>query len=134
MKVQRFSGRVEFDQGSIDPRTSRESFLESELGRNAEILVENRPHISYRIRPEQGVAAAVYFEGPKLRTFSCQIELPPDLERTWSVEHELERKQIHDDWLLQELGKPPYRFPWGSLESNYDPKGCASAIILSYAE
>ena len=40
----------------------------------------------------------------------------------------------HDEWLRLELGEPPYRFPWGQLESNFDSKGCASAIIVSYAE
>jgi len=90
--------------------------------------------MTYRIRPEPGIAAAVYFEGQKLRTFSWQLELPPDMEMTWSAEHELERKRVHDDWLLQEIGKPPYQFPWGRLESDYDPKSCASAIIASYVE
>jgi|SRR5688572_9310520 len=132
MKVQRFSGRVDFERGSIDPRNDRAAFLGSELGRTAEVMVDNEPHISYRIRPEHGIAAAVYFEGSKLRTLSWQIELPPDLEITWSVEHELERKRVHDNWLYQEMGKPPYQFPWGRLESNYDSKGCASAIIVNY--
>ena len=134
MKFQRFSGRVDFHQGSIDPRADRTAFLESDLGRTAEVLVDNEPHMTYGIRPEPGIAAAVYFEGPKLRTLSWQLELPHDMEKTWSVEHELERKRVHDDWLRQEIGKPPYQFPWGRLESDYDPKGCASAIIVSYVE
>jgi hypothetical protein len=134
MKFQRFSGRVDFDQGSIDPRVDRSAFLESELGRAAEVMVDNEPHMTYRIRPEPGIAAAVYFEGPRLRTLSWQLELPRDMETTWSVEHELERKRVHDDWLRQEIGKPPYQFAWGRLESDYDPKGCASAIIISYVE
>jgi hypothetical protein len=134
MKFQRVSGRVDFDQGSIDPRADRTAFLGSELGRAAEVVVDNEPHITYRIRPESGIAAVVYFEGSRLRTISWQLELPPELERTWSVEHELERKRVHDNWLRQEIGKPPYQFQWGRLESNYDPKGCASAIIVSYVE
>ena len=90
--------------------------------------------MTYRICPEPGIAAAIYFEGPKLRTLSWQLELPPELEESWSVEHELARKRVHDEWLRQEIGKPPYQFPWGRLESNYDPKGCTSAIIVSYVE
>ena len=134
MKLQQFSGRVDFNEGSIDPRADRTAFLESGLGRAAEVVVDNEPHMTYRIRPEPGIAAAVYFEGQKLRTLSWQLELPPNMEKTWSAEHELERKRIHDDWLRQEIGKPPYQFPWGRLESDYDPKGCASAIIASYVE
>jgi len=134
MKVHRLGGVVEFKQGSIVPPTERSSFLASALAQGAEVVVQNEPHMTYRIRPERGVAAAVHFEGAKLRTVSWQFELPPDKEAVWSVEHELERKQLHDDWLQRELGDPPYRFPWGHLESNFDSKGCASAIIVTYAE
>lgn len=134
MKVHRFGGVVEFEQGSIEPRTDRPSFLASALGQGTEVLVQNEPHMTYRIRPERGVAAAVHFEGAKLRTVSWQLELPPGKEAVWSVEHELERKQVHDDWLRRELGEPPYRFSWGRVESNYDSKGCSSAIIVNYAE
>jgi hypothetical protein len=134
MKVHRVGGVVEFKGGSILPPTDRSSFLASALAQGAEVLVENEPHITFRIRPERGIAAAIHFEGAKLRNVSWQFELPPEKEAVWSAEHELERKQIHDDWLKRELGAPPYRFPWGYLESNYDSKGCTSAIIVTYAE
>jgi len=134
MKVHRLDGVVEFKQGSITPPMERSLFLASTLAQCAELLVQNEPHMTYRIRPERGVTAAVQFEGAKLRTISWQFDLPPNKEAVWSVEHELERKQMHDDWLRRELGEPPYRFPWGYLESNYDSKGCASAIIVTYAE
>lgn len=133
MKVHRIGGILEFGQGSIEPCTDRLSFLSSALGRSAEILVQNEPHATYRFRPEPGVAATVHFEGVKLRTISWQFELPPEKEAIWSVEHELERKQFHDEWLQSQLGMPPYTYPWGGLESNYDSKGCASAIIVRYA-
>jgi hypothetical protein len=134
MKIHSFDGLVDFELGSIEPVTDRPSFLASALGRSAEVLVENEPHMTYRIHPERGIAATVHFEGPKLRTVSFQIELPPRKEEVWSEEHELERKRLHDEWLQDELGMPPYWFPWGRLESNYDSKGCSSAIIVSYAE
>ena len=134
MKIHTFVGLVDFERGSIKPHTDRPSFLASALGQGAEVLVENEPHMTYRIRPERGVAAIVHFEGAKLRTVSWQIELPPQKEEVWSEAHELERKRLHDEWLKRELGNPPYRFSWGRLESTYDSKGCASAIIVSYAE
>lgn len=132
MKLQKLSGRVEFNRGSIEPRTDRTAFLASEIGRTAEVLVDNEPHMTYRFRPEPGIAAAAYFDGARLRTLSWQLELPSDLENIWTVEQELERKRVHDNWLLNEVGQPPYRFSWGRLESNYDPKGCTSAIIVNY--
>ena len=134
MKVHKVGGIVEFERGSIRPGMDRPSFLASSLGQGAEVLMQNEPHVTYRIRPERGVAAAVHFDGTRLRMFSWQLELAPHIEAVWSEEHELERKRVHDEWLRLELGEPPYRFPWGQLESNFDSKGCASAIIVSYAE
>jgi len=134
MKVHKFGGIVEFERGSIQPGMDRPSFLASSLGQSAEVVMQNEPHVTYRFRPENGIAAAAHFDGAKLRMISWQLELPPQKEAVWSEEHELERKRVHDVWLRQELGEPPYRFPWGQLESNYDSKGCASAIIVNYAE
>jgi hypothetical protein len=93
MKVHRSGGIVEFEQGSIEPRTDRLSFLASALGQGAEVLIRNESHMTYRIRPERGVAAAVRFEGPKLRALSWQFELSPEQDEVWSAEHELEHSR-----------------------------------------
>ena len=134
MKVDTAIGRIEFDRGVLDRGTQRAQFLQSSLGENAEMLVENGPHATYRIRPEPGIAAKVRFEGARLRTVSWQLELPPEKERDWSEVNELERKHLHDNWLSTAFGMPPYRYAWGGLESDYDSKGCASSIILRYAD
>lgn len=63
------------------------------------------------------------------------MELPSDQDPTgWTEAHELERKALHDAWLLRELGNPPYDYPWGSIASEYDAKVCVSEIIVTYAE
>jgi hypothetical protein len=134
MKVDTSSGRIEFERGTLERGTLKSQFLQSSVGANAEILVENGPHATYRIRPETGISATVRFEGPRLRALAWQLELAPEKERDWSEENELERKHLHDGWLAIALGRPPYRYPWGELESDFDSKGCASSIILSYAD
>lgn len=63
------------------------------------------------------------------------MEIPSDKDPNgWTEAHELERKSLHDAWLLREIGKPPYIYPWGSISSEYDAKGCVSEIIVTYAE
>ena len=134
MKVDPLTGQIAFDRGVLERGTEKAQFLQSSLGSGAEILVENGQHLTYGIRPERGVSATVYFEGSRLRTVTWQIELTPEREKVWSTENELERKRIHDGWLAAAIGVPPYRYAWGRLESDYDSKGCASSIILRYAD
>ncbi len=133
MKIDLASGLVCFECGSIGPGTNRQSFLRSELGGNSEILVENEPHITYRIRPETGVTATVYFLNDQLRGLTWLYALSAGKEQGWNEELELERKRLHDDWLRKELGAPPYCYSWGEISSEYDPRGCVSDIILNYA-
>jgi len=50
-------------------------------------------------------------------------------------------RQEHDQFLLQELGAPSekndhqtvYRFPWGEIASEFDPRGGFSQILVSWA-
>jgi hypothetical protein len=111
----------------------RRTFLTSQLGRDAEIFLDNEPHVTYRIRPEPGVTATIYFEGPILRTVSWLFDLASEQEIEWSEELELERKRFHDEWLRQQLGPVPYSYGWGEISSEYDARGCVSDIILNYA-
>ena len=134
MKVETAGGRIEFDRGVLERETQRAQFLQSNLGANAETLVDNEPHVMYRIFPEAGIAATVSFEGAKLREVAWQLQLQPEKEQDWSEENELARKRLHDDWLASTLGMPPYSYAWGLLESDYDSKGCASSIIVRYAD
>ena len=132
MRVDTQTGRIEFERGVLERGTEKARFLQSRLGTDAAILVKNGQHLTYGIRPEPGISATVQFEGSVLKTVSWQIELTLEKERAWSVENELERKQVHDSWLAAAIGMPPYRYAWGRLESDYDSKGCASAIIVVY--
>ena len=50
----------------------------------------------------------------------------------WSEYKELKRKDLHDKWLGENIGKPPYRYAWGEISSNYDPRSGSSMITIKY--
>lgn len=110
----------------------RPEFLNSPVGAAAEVLRIGAPFATYRIRPEQNVIASVRFRENSLELVSVLFEMAGDTEANWTRERELERKAIHDQWLLEEIGPPPYRFSWGEIESLFDEKACVSDIIVGY--
>ncbi|MDR1180757.1 MAG: hypothetical protein LBL13_02100 [Bacteroidales bacterium] len=50
----------------------------------------------------------------------------------WSEAKELERKMKHDELLKNAIGNPPYKYSWGLISSNYDPRSGSSNIALNY--
>lgn len=50
----------------------------------------------------------------------------------WSGSHELKRKELHDKWLEENLGNPPYDYSWGTVSSTYDPRSGSSTITFTY--
>lgn len=52
--------------------------------------------------------------------------------KNWSKEREIEIKNKQDQFLEQHLGKPPYEYTWGGLESSFDLKGGFSSIVIRY--
>jgi hypothetical protein len=133
LKIHLQDGLVSFGKGSLGPRLDKPAFLKSPIGEASEVIVANGPYATYRIRPEPGITASAAFENDRLNEVSLLFDLPSEDGRQWTEELELERKKIHDQWLLAELGKPPYRYSWGEVVSSFDPKGCVSDIILRYA-
>lgn len=50
----------------------------------------------------------------------------------WSQDEELKRKDMHDKWLENNIGKPPYKYLWGEISSDYDPRSGSSMITIKY--
>lgn len=50
----------------------------------------------------------------------------------WSENEELNKKDKHDKWLLNNIGTPPYKYWWGEISSNYDPRSSSSMITIRY--
>lgn len=136
MKIGVFDGSISFAFGTIEKSGDRTDFLRSPLGGAAKEQVvnpvEDWRHIT--VRPEPGVAATLIYQGERLHQVFVAMTMPSDDSNEWTADSELERKAKHDAWLQAELGKPPYDYSWGRIVSEFDAKGCASEIIVSYAK
>lgn len=136
MKIGVFDGSISFGVGTILRGEDRSSFLGSAIGNGAMEEVVN-PGEDWRhvtVTPEPGVIATLIYQGERLHKVFVAMAVPSDIGGDWTVESELERKAKHDAWLRAEFGEPPYEYPWGRVASEFDAKGCASEIIVSYAK
>jgi len=134
MKIEIFDGSVAFAEGIIGRRLDRRTFLRSRIGESSKEVVVNGPWITYNFRPETGVACNAIFKSDRLQQLSLMLHLPSDDTGGWSDEAERERQVLHDEWLRSELGKPPYLYAWGRVESSIDPRDGFSDIVLHYAD
>lgn len=133
MKIQINSGEAVFEKGSIGPWIDKSAFLASTLGTGSDIFVSNEPFMTFRFTPEPGITATASFDGERLTSITVMMRMPTDDDRLWTEELENARKRIHDDWLRAELGDPPYRYGWGSIESVFDQRSCIGDLIISYS-
>lgn len=132
MKLDPDSGQAIFATGAIAPGLTRSQFQDSVLGANARQVVENAGWLHLNFSPEPELHVGAIFKDDVLhQLFICMPIENDDIEH-WTEAHELERKAVHDSWLRAELGDPPYVYPWGRIESDYDARGCASDIIVTY--
>ncbi len=133
MRIEAFSGSISFERGTIKPTLNRAQFLESPVGRQAKEEFVNEDWRHYHIEPEAAVAGTALFRGETLDRVFLTMRIPSDQSDEWTAALELERKAKHDAWLRAELGAPPYTYAWGSVASEFDAKGLASEIIVTYA-
>ena len=134
MKIDVFNGSVAFASGTIGPQMDRIAFLNSPIGAAAKNVMENAGYVHLNFHPEPGVHANALFKDDRLDRLFVLMAIPSDDANEWTEARELERMVAHDKWLRQELGKPPYEYPWGRIVSEYDAKGCESEIILVYGK
>jgi hypothetical protein len=134
MKIDVSNGSILFAAGTIERKADRSHFLASAIGRDAKAELVNEDWRHYGIRPEPGVAANLVFKGDRLHQVWLLMEIPSDKTEEWTVESEMQRKALHDSWLLSELGSSPYDHSWGRIDSEFDAKGCVSEIIVTYAD
>ena len=132
LKIHSDSGVIEFPGGTIAPKTDLASFLTSKVGKSAKSTLTNAERKQFALEPEQDIGATILFDGDSIDRVLIAMKVPSDAEDAWSERIELERKLQHDTWLRANLGDPPYEYAWGHVGSEYDAKGCASAIIVVY--
>jgi hypothetical protein len=133
VKIDTDTGSVSFAGGTIDPRLNRSSFLLTHIGAASKEVLVNADWVHFDITPEADVAGTAVFEKERLWGLLLSFRLPSDESHPLSEDLEQKRKAKHDSWLRIELGAPPYRYPWGEVASEFDPRACASDIILRYA-
>jgi hypothetical protein len=126
------TGALLLDGGvALDPSLDVGAFRRSALGRAARPYVDNPPWMSFFVpavcRDGTPVDLVLFFRNGFLKS----IHLHHHLDRAVN-EHEALR--IHDAWLRGFLGDPPYEFPWGGLDSSYDPRTASSDVVLVYGE
>lgn len=62
------------------------------------------------------------------QTYGCTI---PSWEK-WSEREMVDRQKKHDKWLECKLGRPPYRYRWGEITSELDPRSGSSFITFRF--
>ena len=132
MRIDRESGSIAFHGGSIEPAMSLAAFLASDLGRSSTNSFTHDCWQHFQFDPEPGIAGTILFNGGVLDRVFLAMAMPSDKTDEWNELVEHQRKHTHDSWLRAELGEPPYRYAWGGVDSEYDSKGCASEIIVTY--
>lgn len=134
MNINVFDGSISFAGGNIQRSQDQAKFLASRIGSEAKAGLVNEDWKHFEIDPEPGIRGTVLFKGDRIDAVYLLMTTPTGKAREWTEELELERKSKHDAWLRQELGVPPYNYPWGNVTSDYDPRGCVSEIIITYAK
>jgi hypothetical protein len=130
-------GAMVLDDGrTLLPFQARAWFLDDFRPSSEEVLIENPPRITYRLR---GVAIDgrlfvldVAFHSDALASLSLAIDRGQRDWSDWSKEVELAVKDEHDRWLVSQLGTTSFDRPWGTVESVYDPRSGGSDITIRY--
>jgi hypothetical protein len=141
MRIDPATGTLYFErvETRLAPTLSRAAFLASPLGTQSRVWVANEPHCAYRVEVQLGTEPFVVvlgFHGQSLQRVTLALIRGRWGSSSWddsSEESERERQGAHDAWLRAQLGPSPYTYAWGAIESAYDPRSGASAIVIQYA-
>lgn len=132
MKIDKSTGTISFAQGAIGPSLDKAGFLDSHIGRASRKTLANADWSHYEIDPEERWSGTVIFDGERIDRVFLSMKLGSSDPADWTVEREKDKQANHDSWLEEELGPAPYRYTWGRVVSDFDPKGLASEIIVVY--
>lgn len=132
MKIDKSDGSVAFGIHEIRPFTEKGTFQASPLGVNATVEATRGPFETLGFIPEPGMMATAEFKNGRLSSISVTFDVQGDSPEGRSMEHELARKKAHDEFLLRELGDPPYIYHWGSVVSEFYHQHCGSELTVSY--
>ncbi|MEJ7731169.1 MAG: hypothetical protein WKG00_18375 [Polyangiaceae bacterium] len=122
----------------LEATTTEEAFLASKLGRRTTPAKGGPGHRNHHAREvllegTSFVLGAYFHDGRIIMIILC-AGLPNDPRSwdEWSLEREMERKNLHDSWLRARLGDPPWSFSWGSIWSDYDARSAGSSWGINF--
>ena len=123
----------------VGPRLARSEFLTVPIGKSSKIVVKNDPFCSYNLGRHEisGLVfiVIIYFSDELLESVSLTSvdDKSGESWADWSEEEELKKKEIHDDWLKNLLGRASSHYKWGEVWSGYDSKAGFSSIEIRYS-
>jgi hypothetical protein len=125
------TGVIEFEQGRL--QQTRTAFLASPLGAGCPDQEPLRDYVTYSIQARidgNDVSASLFFANGRLANVQLMFTA---FGEAWG-EKEFERRDAHTAWLRSCLGDagPPWRFSWGSVESEYVQKDALSQVYIAY--
>jgi hypothetical protein len=144
------NGVIELEdiQFNIFPSLKEEDFLDSQISKMAELVLQNENYHTYESGPhrikEKWFYLSLIFFSSSIFSISMRC-FNPKKKNIYSdcsggfvddnilIENELLIKKEHDEWLAKLLGdKNSYIFPWGSVESIFDKKSFSSSIVFKF--
>lgn len=136
------TGTVRLENGAINRTTTLKDFQSSPLMQTVFYKREIGDTGHYTMNPQiigdQKFTVTVAFSQNELRwvtiRFTGMESIPFD------EENEMKRKSVHDGLLRKWYGEPDrtypagmeYQFPWGLIQSNFDPRSVQAAIYVTY--
>jgi hypothetical protein len=122
----------------ISSQLTKSEFLVSQVGHQAQLVVNNLPYTKYRFTAPTDLGLlsvlTLTFVGEILRDVNI-YPLWTKESTQWTDSQQLieQANKLYNDTLLEKLlGDPPYKYSWGEIMSIYDQKGGSSSIIIRY--
>jgi len=131
--IDKITGSIILDNENtvLNSRMSAEIFMTTSLYKGGSIDTK------YLLKDVQKISGktfliTLFFYNGKLKEVHLSEVINGLSWDNWTEDVEIAKKKSHDQWLLTFLGKEPYDYSWGHVESIFDKKGCVSSIILRY--
>lgn len=139
------TGKIIFEEFILEPTLNLNVFLKSDFSNNFRIIIDNKEYKSYNLRDYNikkfcndkryaiyKGAFTFYFKSEKIERVHMNLYTEEDIRKGLSKENELNRKSILDNFLIDMLGTPPYKYRWGEIFSFFDERACSSFIAIKY--
>ena len=131
-------GALVLDDGrTLLPFQAKAWFLDEFRPSSEEVLIENPPWITYRLR-RVAIGGRLFVLDVAFHSDTlADIDLAFDRGGTgdwsdWSEEAELALKDEHDAWLTAQIGAPALDCSWGTVSSHFDLKTGGSSMTIRY--